>query len=537
MLFRATLLLLALITLPGCAAEVFSDAAVATAHPLATEAGLSILRQGGNAVDAAVAAAMTLGVVEPHASGLGGGGFIVIQMAASDETLVIDYRECAPLATDLENWRDESGEIDRTRTRRGGLAVAAPGTAAGLHLALECAGSLPWTAVLEPAIDHAEEGFALSEKVAGIYLDRFGVIEHDPGLSAIFASSGLPLETGDQLTQPQLAQTLRLLAEQGPDLIRVGPVGEEMIRVVGERGGVLAPEDLASYSPAIREPLRVTYRGHTMVTIGLPSTGSLMVGRALSALEDFPLSSLSPDSPEAIHRIACALSEAAAAVGPVVGDLASGEIDIEALLIPQPFEPMSQPEPVTSGSTTHLSVIDSEGNAVALTQTINYWLGAGILLPESGVMLNDEMEDFTYEEGHPNAPRPGSRPATSMAPMLILDSDGEVIASLGTPGGSRIPSAMVQIIVNLLDFGMSIDEAINAPRCHPVEPGGLRLAVEEGFAQETLEALGERGWEIDQRDALDPYFGGAQALIRDPVTGSLTGAADPRRDGAVGGLH
>ncbi|MBN1476766.1 gamma-glutamyltransferase [Candidatus Sumerlaeota bacterium] len=536
MLLRSTLTLLALIALSSRAGEAFTGAAVATAHPLATEAGLSILRQGGNAVDAAVAAAMTLGVVEPHASGLGGGGFIVIQMAASEETLVIDYRERAPMATNLDRWRSESGEIDRTRTRRGGLAVATPGTAVGLHLALERAGSLPWDVALAPAILHAEEGFALSEKVADIYLDRLEMIVDDPGLSATLAPTGLPLESGETLVQPQLAQTLRLLAEQGPDLIYSGPVGEEMVRVVGERGGALTTEDLASYAPAIREPVRISYRGHTLVTIGPPSTGSLTAARALRALETLPLSSMSPDSPEAIHRIAGALSEAAAAVEPMVGDLASGEIDIEALLIPSPFEPLSHPEPVTSGSTTHLSVIDADGNAVALTQTINYWLGAGILLPESGVMLNDEMEDFTFEAGHPNAPRPGARPATSMAPMLILDPDGEVIASLGTPGGARIPSAMVQIIVNLLDFGMSIEEAINAPRCHPVEPGGMRLAVEEGFPPETLEALSELGWEIDPHGALDPYFGGAQAVLRDPATGALMGAADPRRDGAVGGL-
>jgi gamma-glutamyltranspeptidase/glutathione hydrolase len=449
---------------------------------------------------------------------------------------VIDYRECAPLATDLENWRDESGEIDRARARRGGLAVAVPGTVAGLHFALAEAGSLPWADVLEPAIHHAEQGFPLSEKVAGIYLDRLEVIDHDPGLSAVLAPTGLPLEAGEILVQPQLARTLRLLAEQGPDLICGGSVGEEMVRVVGERGGVLSPEDLASHSPEMREPLRITYRGHTLVTIGPPSAGSLTTARALSALESAPLPSLSPESPEAINTIASALSEAAAAVLPVVGDPAFGEIDVEALLIPGEFVPLAQPEPVTSGSTTHLSVIDSDGNAVALTQTLNYWLGAGILLPESGLILNDEMEDFTFEAGHPNAPRPGARPATSMTPMLILDPDGEVIASLGTPGGARIPSAMVQIIVNLLDFGMSIEEAINAPRCHPIDPGGMRLAVEESFAPETLEALAELGWEIDQRGTFDPYFGGAQAVIRDPVTGELTGAADPRRDGAVGEL-
>ncbi len=526
------------------AATVYSHAAAATAHPLATAAAVEMLDAGGNAVDAAVAAAFALGVVEPHASGLGGGGLMVILNAETGELETINYRETAPAATNLCLYQDENGAFERERTRHGPLAVAVPGNPAGLSAAHTRHGALPGARPLEPAIRHAEAGFELSGKVAGIYLDRLDLIDADPGLSALLAPEGLPLEAGDTLRQPALAETLHALAASGPAWFYTGPVGEELVNVMAERGGVITADDLATCEPLIGDPLRFTYRDHTIVTVGPPSAGAVTLARTLRALEDHDLAALGPNTPEAIDLIASALSEAAAAVRPMVGDpmtMPSG-LELETLMTPAPLSVEALHAPPTSGSTTHLCVIDAAGNAVALTQTLNLWLGAGIVLPESGVMLNDEMADFTYptsglwRDDGGNHPTPGARPATSMAPMLVLDEDGEVVAVLGTPGGVRIPSALTEILVNLLDHGMDVEAAVNAPRFHPTHPGGRELNIERDVGAEVLDALRARGWELHERPPLDAHFGGAQVLVRDPAACAIRGAADPRRDGTVDGL-
>jgi gamma-glutamyltranspeptidase/glutathione hydrolase len=519
------------------AAPTYDNAAVATAHPLATAAGIEMLQQGGNAVDAAVASALALSVVEPHASGLGGGGLMVIRLADGGGAHGILYRETAPGAITLDHYTDDAGELSSRNARTGGLAVATPGTVAGLHLALEKHGTLPWATVLGPAIRYAEEGFELSDKVAAIYFDRINLISGDPGLTALLMPDGLPLEAGDVLRQPRQAATLRALAEYGPSHIYSGPVAQELAETVQARGGVLSVEDLNHYQPVELAPLAIRYRGHTITTLGPPSVGACILGRTLTALEAHDLAAMDRGAVETVDVIAAALSEAAAVMRPVIGDprhLPPG-LDLDALLAGAgSAEAMA--DPGGSGNTSHLSVIDGHGNAVALTQTINYWLAAGILLPDAGFMLNNEMMDFTYEEGDANMPRPGARPATNMAPMILLDEAGEVIAVLGTPGGPRISSALVEILVNLIDFEMPIDEAINTSRFHPVEPGGRRLALEEGFADDVAPALTALGWEVDPHGPTDAYFGGAQALVRDPATDTLSGAADPRRDGTVDGF-
>lgn len=541
---RSALLLLASLAVPAPSAPVSTVAAAATAHPTATEAALAILRAGGNAVDAAVAAALTLGVVEPHASGLGGGGFLVIRMASPERTEVINCRETAPAAASLEMWLGPDGAVVTERVNLGGTSVGVPGTVAGLWEAHQRHGALAWADVVGPAIAAADAGVTLTPNAADIMLDHLDIITQDPGLAALYAPEGLPLDPGQTMHSAELAATLRSLAAEGGPWFYTGPVAGEMVRVVRERGGVLTSEDLANCQPSIQEPVAIPYRGHTILTIGLPSSGAVIIARVLHALETVDLAPLGAGTTASIDLIARTIAEAAEATRPFAGDplgLPPG-VTLETLLSAE--SPALSTDAVTggSGSTTHLSLIDSQGNAVALTQTIGHFHGAGIRLPESGVMLNDQISDFTFpnsplwRDGGGNHPLPGARPASSMAPMIVLDAEGRVIAVLGSPGGLRIPAALVEILVNFIDHGMDVDAAVAAPRFHPSPGPSRRLDLEGGHAPEIAEDLRALGWDVREREALDNYFGGAQMLVRDPRTGEITGTADPRRDGSVGGL-
>jgi gamma-glutamyltranspeptidase/glutathione hydrolase len=507
---------------------------VASAQPLASNAGLAILKAGGNAVDAAVATAFALGVVEPNATGLGGEGMMVIYLADSKKTVAIDYRSMAPLA-DLKDVKF----VDD-----GYAAVAVPGTVAGLSMALQKYGTMSLAQVLVPAIMYAKNGFVVSDTLAGTIKDRFDPISKDDALLAIVAPDGLPLATGQIMKNPDLAVSFEKIAAGGPDVFYKGEIADAMARAMSANGGYITKADLAAYHAIEREPVRGSYRGYEIIS-GPPPVGGLSVIEILNILENFDLASQPPLSTRNVHIMTEAFKRGFADNGAYIGDPAFTNVPVAGLLDknyakaraaeidPTKITPQvkaGKPEP-DHPSTTHLSVVDSHGNMVALTQTISSFWGAAVAVPGTGIILNNEMQNWSAKG--PNAYAPGKRMRTTIAPTIIV-KDGKTFASMGTPGAARIISTMAILAVNLIDYKMGVQEAIESPRFYARDTE-KNLSMEARVPAETKSALKAMGYSIKEYGNFDLFFGGAQAIVIDPVTGVLHGGADPRRDGAVFG--
>ena len=550
-------------TTPRQAASVLPDGMVAAAHPLAAEAGAEILGKGGNAVDAAVATAFALNVVEPHASGMGGGGFMLVYLAESQETYVLDYREVAPSGLD-ESVYMRDGEINGGQMRYGGKAVAVPGMARGVLRAHEKFGRLPREQLLRNAIAHASEGFPVSSDLAGHISSRTDMMLEDETAAETFLEDGLfSPEEGEALRQPKLASLLRSVAAKGDAAVYNLEAAGRIAAEVRRRGGVMTARDIVDYQPLERSPVSTEYRGYEIVTIGPPSSGGLSILQALSILNHFDLSGYEPDSPEYLAILAKALEIAQHTTDQYVADPGFVDVPIERLLDQEWAEgkargisegllmeqalasaanpPQANRDPAAEGdvgNTTHFSVVDAEGNMVALTQTINYFFGSGVFIPEYGLVMNNEMYDFTYEGGNINMPAPGKRPRSSISPVLVM-REGRPIAAIGSPGGRRIPSALVQILVRCIDFDEPLQQAIDAPRLYADSTRG-RISYESRLGRKTIDELSrilsiEKQWEFNKREGFDNYFGGAQGIwIRETPGGvELEGGADPRRNGGV----
>jgi gamma-glutamyltranspeptidase/glutathione hydrolase len=507
---------------------------VATAHPLASEAGVAMLRAGGNAVDAAVAAAFAVGVAEPNASGLGGEGLMVVYLARTKTAVAIDYRSALPAGATYQGRPPDAGYA----------AVAVPGTVAGLSLALEKYGSKPLRDTVAPAIRIAEDGVIASATLANAVTENFAAIVEDPALASVFCPDGLPLEAGARVTNRDLAATLRRLAEDGAEAFYRGEIAGRIEAAMAERGGFITRADLAAYRAIEREPVRGRYRGHDLIS-GPPPVAGVALVETLQILEQFDVASLGPASPERVHLTAEALKRAFADYSAYVADPdfvavpAAGltaaayakrrAADIRADTI-TPRVTAGTPDGVSeSPSTTSLAVIDGEGNVVVLTQTLSDFFGAKVMVPATGIVLNNEVKNFSSRGV--NAMAPGKRMRTTIAPTIVL-KDGQPVAALGTPGAARIVSTMALVVSNLIDFGMGIQEAIDAPRFYARDTEEA-LAVEGRVPSATLDALRALGYTLDVHGDFDLFFGGAQGIVRDPATGRLTGGADPRRDGAV----
>lgn len=557
----AALLVIGALSAPLFAAETpITHGMVAAAHPLAAEAGVEILEAGGNAMDAAVATAFALGVVEPYASGIGGGGFLVYFDAKSETTTIYDYREVAPMGLTQEHLLP-NGKPDAAAFRSGGLAVAVPGMVRGLLTALEDKGTMTVEPLLQPAIRHAENGFEMSEALTTTIEERYDQILFDPVASKTFLDLDDEVPPpGTLLKQPLLAATLRDIATRGEDAVYTAEPAAKIADAVVAAGGAMTADDIVNYKPRVREPISGGYRGHEISTIGPPSSGGIQIIQALGLLQPHDVAALGNYSPEYVALMAMALYETETSANDNIADPAFHDVPVEHLLsekwlhekgavmeeILKPavldtttgaiFEPYRR-EPI--GNTTHLSVVDKHGNIVALTQTINYFFGAGVMVPELGILMNNEMADFTYVATSQNFPKPGMIPRSSMGPMII-SKDGAPVASLGSPGGTRIPGALVQIIVQKLDFGKSLQEAIDAPRIY-VDSRRRTVHYESRIPKETIDAaaalLAPTGdWKFQEKEAFDRYFGGAQGIwLEESAPGVYTpvGAADPRRDGAV----
>ena len=534
---------------------VAQNGMVATQEALATQIGLDVLQQGGNAVDAAVAVGFALAVTLPRAGNLGGGGFMLVHIAETGETVAIDYRETAPAAATRDMYLDAEGNADPELSRFSQLAVGVPGTVAGMALAVSDYGSGNFTLadLIQPAVGLAEDGITVTEDLAGSLAGLRDRLQRWPSSTAIFfKQDGSDYQPGDTLVQADLAQSLRLIAEQGPSAFYDGPIGEAIIAELSSGNGIMTMDDLRAYEPVVREPVRGDYRGYEIVSMSPPSSGGVHIVQILNILEGVPVGFLGHNSAETIHWMAEAMKLAYADRSEYLGDPDFVSVPVDGLTsqgyadaLREEIDPNrarsaseigpSDPLPYESPDTTHFSIVDNDGNAVANTYTINFSYGTGLVAEGTGILLNNELDDFSAKPGVPNAygliggdanaVEPNKRPLSSMSPTLVF-RDGELFMATGSPGGSRIITTTLQVIMNVIDHGMNLAEATNAVRIHHQWlPDEIR--AEEGLNRDTIGLLRGLGHAVSVRSAM----GSTQSIMA--TDGGLHGASDPRRRGAL----
>jgi gamma-glutamyltranspeptidase/glutathione hydrolase len=527
---------------------------VVAQEKIAARLGADVLKRGGNAVDAAVATGFAMAVTYPRAGNLGGGGFMVIHSKERGEDVTIDYRETAPGATTPEIFLGPDGKPDIAKSRDSALGIGVPGTVAGLTLALEKYGSGKFTLaeLLRPAIELARDGFVVADDVADTMPEEQPRLARWPSATKIFfGKDGAPLHEGDLLVQADLAATLSAISEQGARGFYQGPVAEKLVKAIGDAGGIMTLEDLKSYAAAIRAPMRGSYRGYDIVSMPLPSSGGVVLLETLNILEGFPLGDMKQGSALSLHVMIEAMKRAYADRARYLGDPAFVSVPVAALTSKEyaakqrasidldratPWtDVLSARSPREGSNTTHFSVVDSFGNAVSNTYTLNFSYGVGLVADGTGVLLNNELDDFTAAPGASNAfglvgfeanlPGPGKRPLSSMTPTIVL-KDGKPVLVTGSPGGSRIISAVMQVIINVLDYHMDVAAAVAAPRVHHQWlPDEVR--AEYGFSDDTLAALRAKGHRVIQP------LGLTSANSIAVTDKGLLGAPDPRSRGAA----
>jgi len=521
---------------------------VVAAHPLAAQAGLDMLKKRGNAIDAAVATAFALNACEPFASGIGGGGFMVIYLAQQKKVTVINFREKAPRQAYPEMFMIE-GETKEELRRTHGLAVAVPGALAGWSYALEKYGTRNLSEVTQRAIEIAEKGFKVSQTFSAINKDEYEKLYQNAGEQSCYLNQGLPYESGDIFRNPDLAQTLRIIASKGSEEFYKGEIARKIIRAVKEKSGIITLEDLALYKPLEQQPLKGTYKDYTLFTINPPSSGGLHIVQLLNIAENWPLKEWGQNTVSYIHHFSEALRFVFADRARYLGDPEFISIPLEELIskkyaasIASQIKPDRTLDSYPHGdfdekankkeSTTHLSVVDEQGNIVSLTQSINYFFGTGIVPENTGFLLNNQMADFSQDPLSSNAARSERRPVSSMGPLILFKEDKPYLV-LGSPGGTRIFPSLTQIILNIIEFGMSLDEAIEAPRffTYSVQGKPKNLHLESRIPSSIIQTLESMGHKPIVRQAFDKYFGGAQGILISQEEKILFGGADSRRDG------
>jgi gamma-glutamyltranspeptidase / glutathione hydrolase len=600
-------------------AAVSKEAMATTAHPLATAAAVQMLRQGGNAVDAAVAAAFAIGVVEPDGSGIGGGGGMVIYLAQAKRAVYINYYQRSSEAVTSISYNPQTDN-------RSAKAVLVPGTVDGLITALEKYGTLPLGKVLEPAIRYADEGFAIDATLAQIILDNTTFLQKYPSTAATFLRDGFPMSEGDTLVQKDLAATLRDIAARGRAGFYDGRVAATLVKDVNENGGALTLADLRKYKSIVSEPVRGNYRGYEVLSANAPQSGAFVV-ESLNILENADLHAMGnyAHSTDAMHLMAETLRRAYADRGAFLDDPSFEHVPVRGLtskayaasryhdidmtavtpseyrktkagnplnyensgstsqeksktirpsgddswgdtdtdeLIPATTKDndifdswggkrskraenhnadtvtadssgdnqnrKEMPDPPEGGHTTHLAVMDKDGNTVSLTQTLGTFFGSGLY--SAGVMLNCGMANFSTTTAV-NAVKPDKQPRSSIAPTIIL-KDGQPVIAVGSPGAARIIATVVELIVNMIDYGMPVDEANNAPRFLCLKSDDY-LSLESRIDKTVQDGLEKRGHRLKVFGEMDLFFGGAQIIMYDPVTKTYYGSADPRRGGVA----
>ena len=532
---------------------VASKGMVATQEARATRVGVDILEAGGNAVDAAVAVGFALAVTLPRAGNLGGGGFMLVHRANTGETLAIDYREVAPAAAHRDMYLDDKGEVDQQRARFSHLSAGVPGSVAGLTLALERYGTMSLPRVMAPAIGLARNGVVVSRSLADSLAKRQERLVRSPASAKIFLKAdGSPWRAGELMVQSDLAASLQLIASEGADAFYQGAIADKIAADMRANGGLITKDDLAGYRALVRRPVHGTYRGHDIYSMPPPSSGGVHLVQILNLLEDYPLGFLGHNSADTIHVMAEAMKLAYADRAKHLGDPDFHPVPVAGLTSKAYARELRQlismdkarasaeiaagnPAPYESNQTTHFSVMDAAGNVVSNTYTINFSFGSGITAAGTGILLNNEMDDFSAKPGVPNAygliggeanaVEGGKRPLSSMTPTIVL-KDGKPLLATGSPGGSRIITTTAQIILNVIDHGMSIAAATAAPRVHHQWlPDELR--VEQGLSPDTVDLLTARGHEVVVKNAM----GSTQSIMRSGD--DLFGASDPRTPGGL----
>ncbi len=547
-------IILATGTMPASAASPYpatgSQGLVASANREATEAGVETLRRGGNAVDAAVAVGYALGVGDPYHSGIGGGGFMLIRLANGD-LHAVDFREMAPGSAHRDMYLKE-GKVVPNLSTDGALAIGVPGVVAGYDLALRRFGTLPLKEVLGPAIRIAEQGAIVTPYYTTVIQDARvkRLLGRFPELGRVFLKEGRPPAIGDRLIQIDLARTYRLIAERGAGVFYQGDLAEAIVRTIHAHGGIMTKGDLAGYQVKVRTPVRGTYRGFEILSMPPPSSGGTHVIQILNILEGYDLARFGRGSSALIHLAAEAMKRAFADRAEFMGDPEFVKIPVAGLLSKRYADELRKgihPDRATldvkfgdpaaheRSSTSHFSVVDRWGNVVAVTQTINTFFGSGLVAEGTGIVLNNEMDDFAAAAGVPNAfgllggtanaIAPGKRPLSSMSPTIVV-KDGAVRLAVGCAGGPRIITSVVTSIVNTIDFGMMAQEAVDFPRYHSQGPA---VWVEKEVPQDVRANLAARGHAVEER----AYWSRCQAISSDPATGRLFGAADSRQEGSA----
>ncbi|MDP2342421.1 MAG: gamma-glutamyltransferase [Deltaproteobacteria bacterium] len=545
----------------------------ATAHPEATKAALTILQAGGNAVDAAVAAAFAISVVEPFSAGIGGGGFAVVFDSTSKATLALDFRETAPAKATRDMYVDDKGAVVEGRSVNGWLSVAVPGVVPGLAELHKTKGKLPWAKVLQPAIDLASKGFVVGEDFVDSAAWRKEALA-TPGSQSVFTKGGAPLSIGDKLVQKDLAKTLSAIAKN-PRAMHEGAIAKTIASEMKAHGGLVDEADLKAYRPTWRTPLCGPYKGLNLCTMPPPSSGGVHLLQMLRLLDGTDLKAGGWHDVDNTSRLIEAMRTAFADRAVWLGDPAFVDVPVaqltstayaelrrkeidplharkssvvkaatpEQLGLPKgsPAPPMKSPPKKESQDTSHLTVVDGERNAVSLTFTVNYGFGSGVVVKGTGILLNDEMDDFAAAPGvtnsyglvggEANAVAAGKIPLSSMTP-LIATRDGRFVLTAGAPGGSTIITTTLQTVLHVVDFGMDAQAAVTAPRIHQQwNPEATRIE-RLGLDAPTQKALEARGHTFDVRAT---GWGNAMCIVqRDD--GTLEGGADPRGEGTAAGF-
>ncbi|PSF38373.1 gamma-glutamyltransferase [Aphanothece hegewaldii CCALA 016] len=521
---------------------------VVTTQHEATKVGIQILNQGGNAIDAAVAIGYALAVTDPCCGNLGGGGFMLIRLANGKE-IFINFREKAPLAATPNMYLDKQGKVITDRSRKGYLAVGVPGTVKGLDYALNQYGTLSREQVISPSIQLAEKGFILTEgdiRILKLNEKKFT----QSNVAAIFLKNGkTTYQVGDRLIQKDLAKTLKLISQNGSDVFYNGEIAQKVVQASQENQGILSLKDFQQYSITEQEPLRCNYRGYKVISSPPPGGGTTLC-QMLNILEGYNLKKLGFHTPQNLHLMLSAMLYAYAYRNIYLGDPKFVNIPLDILLskeyaeqirtkiLPNKarnpeelYQPILQPE---GTNTTHYSVVDKDGNAVAVTYTINSNFGAAVIASDTGFLLNNEMDDFTSKpgeanqfsliQGNPNLIEPQKQPLSSMSPT-ILTKNGQLFLVTGSPGGSTIPTTILQVITNLVDHQMNLEQAVNSSRIHYQGLPNAVLNEPNGLNDTTIQKLSEMGYKIN------PFYnwGAAESILIDPEKDLIYGVNDQRK--------
>lgn len=534
--------------------DATSTKAMATASKYeVSQVGAEIMAKGGNAVDAAVAMGFALGVCEPFTSGLGGGGLATIH-TAEGENFFIDFREVAPAAATLDLYVDASGE-NNGNTQEGGLASGVPGEVAGLLYLLEHHGTMSREEVMEPAIRIANEGFTVSAYCANAISDAYEKTQKFPEMSKVYLDeNGLPWEEGSVITNPDLGKALQLIADQGADVFYKGEIGEAMVATLAKYDGVMTMDDLAGYEVHELEPVTGDYRGYTVISSPPPSSGGTHLIEILNILENFDMASMEVNSAEYVHLFAETFKLAFADRAKYMADTNFVTVPLGGLTSQAYADKRAQdidlnvameqaapddPSPYEHTDTTHFSVADVDGNCVAITKTINYYFGSGVMVDGYGFMMNNQMDDFSTDSESVNKIEPGKKPLSSMSPTVVLKPDGSPFLVLGTPGGSRIFSGVAEVISRVIDSKMDLHTAISVPKIWNCSnknnlqyENPLKGYEQYALTDETIAKLTEMG-----HGELKTAASGAFQCIMFMDDGTLYGTADPRQDGKAVGVN